>query len=56
MPSRKLNIYLPDAMVGYFDELSAAALAGHELDADDLSAMAERHAMRVVGPVPDGYA
>jgi mannose-6-phosphate isomerase-like protein (cupin superfamily) len=56
MPSRKLNIYLPEAMVGYFDELSDAALSGHELDPDDLSAMAARHAMRVVGPVPDGYA
>jgi mannose-6-phosphate isomerase-like protein (cupin superfamily) len=56
IPSRKLNIYLPDAMVGYFDELSEAALSGHELDPDDLSAIATRHAMRVVGPVPDGYA
>ncbi len=56
MPSRKLNIYLPNAMVGYFDELSAAALSGDELDPDHLSAMADRYSMRVVGPVPDGYA
>jgi hypothetical protein len=55
VPSRKLNIYLPSAMVGYFDELSQAALADEVLDPSSLAAMADRYAMRVVGPVPDGY-
>jgi mannose-6-phosphate isomerase-like protein (cupin superfamily) len=56
VPSRKLNIYLPDAMVGYFDELGGAADSGEVLDPDALAAMASRHGMRVVGPVPDGYS
>ena len=52
-PSRKLNLYTPAAMVGYFDELSGAIARG---DADaDLSGIAERHGMEIVGPVPEGY-
>ena len=52
-PSRKLNLYTPAAMVGYFDELSAAIAKG---DGDaDLSGIAERHGMEIVGPVPEGY-
>ena len=51
--SRKLNLYTPAAMIGYFDELSAALATG---DADaDLAAIAERHGMDIIGPVPDGY-
>jgi mannose-6-phosphate isomerase-like protein (cupin superfamily) len=53
--SRKLNIYLPAAMVGYFEELAAANEAAIALDADALTGMAARHAMRVLGPLPDGY-
>jgi quercetin dioxygenase-like cupin family protein len=53
MPSRKLNLYTPAAMIGYFDELSAA-LARGAADAD-LSAIAERHGMEIIGPVPEGY-
>jgi mannose-6-phosphate isomerase-like protein (cupin superfamily) len=52
-PSRKLNFYFPAAMVRYFDELSAALARG---DAEDpLAAIATRHAMEIVGPVPDTY-
>jgi len=52
-PSRKLNFYFPAAMVGYFDELSAAVARG---DAEDeLAAIATRHAMEIVGPVPESY-
>jgi mannose-6-phosphate isomerase-like protein (cupin superfamily) len=53
-PSRKLNLYTPSAMVGYFDQLSAAIRAG---DADDrqLDEIARRHGMEVTGPVPEGY-
>jgi mannose-6-phosphate isomerase-like protein (cupin superfamily) len=53
--SRKLNLYAPAAMVGYFDELSAATKSGH-LEDDALSAIALRYGMEVRGPVPEGYA
>jgi glyoxylate utilization-related uncharacterized protein len=53
-PSRKLNLYVPAAMVGYFDELSASITAG-ESDAERLDEIARRHAMDVVGPVSEGY-
>ena len=55
VPSRKLNIYTPAAMVGYFDELSAAIARG-EMDDEALGEMARRYGMEVVGPVPEGYA
>jgi mannose-6-phosphate isomerase-like protein (cupin superfamily) len=54
VPSRKLNLYRPAAMVGYFDELSAAITAG-DADPARLDAIASRHGMEVVGPVPEGY-
>jgi len=54
VPSRKLNLYTPAAMVGYFDELSAA-IKGGEADADRLDQIARRHGMQVIGPVPEGY-
>jgi mannose-6-phosphate isomerase-like protein (cupin superfamily) len=54
--SRKLNIYTPAAMVGYFDELARAAQAGTPLDAQELTETASRYSMRVLGPVPEGYA
>jgi mannose-6-phosphate isomerase-like protein (cupin superfamily) len=54
-PSRKLNLYAPAAMIGYFDELSAA-IAGGNADPDALSEIAARYAMEVTGPVPEGYA
>ena len=51
--SRKLNLYTPAAMVGYFDELAAGITAG--MSETDLDAIAERYQMEVVGPVPEGY-
>ncbi len=42
------------AMVGYFDDLSAALAAG-DADPADLGAIAERHSMEIIGPVPEGY-
>lgn len=54
VPSRKLNLYTPAAMVGYFDELSAA-ITGGESDAARLEEIALRYGMDVVGPVPEGY-
>ena len=53
VPSRKLNIYTPAAMVGYFDELSAALATG--VGDEELAAIAERHGMEVIGPIPDEY-
>ncbi len=54
VPSRKLNLYTPAAMVGYFDDLSAA-VAADEVDAGGLDDIARRHGMEVIGPVPEGY-
>jgi mannose-6-phosphate isomerase-like protein (cupin superfamily) len=53
-PSRKLNFYFPAAMIGYFDDLSAAIQCG-EVDASSLEEIARRHSMEVVGPVPESY-
>lgn len=54
VPSRKLNIYTPAAMVGYFDEL-AAAIARDEADDATLGEIATGYGMEVIGPVPEGY-
>lgn len=54
VPSRKLNLYSPAAMVGYFDEL-AAAIAGGGGDPESLDTIARRAGMEIVGPVPEGY-
>lgn len=51
--SRKLNIYTPAGMVGYFHELAAGIAAG--MNEADLDAIAARYQMEVVGPVPEGY-
>ncbi len=53
-PSRKLNLYAPASMVGYFDELSAC-MADGEPDVSTLDEIALRFGMEVVGPVPEGY-
>jgi mannose-6-phosphate isomerase-like protein (cupin superfamily) len=54
VPSRKLNLYAPAAMVGYFDELSVLARAD-DADPTVLDEIARRYRMEVVGPVPQGY-
>jgi mannose-6-phosphate isomerase-like protein (cupin superfamily) len=54
VPSRKLNLYAPAEMIGYFDDLSAAIGSG-EADPVRLDDIARRHGMEVVGPVPEGY-
>jgi mannose-6-phosphate isomerase-like protein (cupin superfamily) len=51
--SRKLNLYTPAGMVGYFDDLAAGIAAG--MDEAALDEIAARFEMDVVGPVPDGY-
>ncbi len=55
VPSRKLNIYAPAAMVGYFDELAEASRRNAPLDADALGDLAGRYRMEVTGDVPQGY-
>lgn len=52
--SRKLNLYVPQAMIGYFDEL-AAAIKANDVDDARLGAIAERYGMEVLGPAPEGY-
>lgn len=54
MPSRKLNLDTPAAMVGYFDELADATRAGPR-SATKLSEIALKYSMEVIGPVPEGY-
>jgi mannose-6-phosphate isomerase-like protein (cupin superfamily) len=51
--SRKLNLYTPAGMVGYFDALAAGI--AERVDEAGLDAIAERYQMEVVGPVPDRY-
>jgi mannose-6-phosphate isomerase-like protein (cupin superfamily) len=51
--SRKLNLYTPAGMIGYFDELAAAIADG--VDETGLDALAEGYQMEIVGPVPEGY-
>jgi mannose-6-phosphate isomerase-like protein (cupin superfamily) len=52
---RKLVLFTPAAMVGYFDELSDATKKG-DVDPAVLSEIADRYSMEVIGPVPEGYA
>jgi mannose-6-phosphate isomerase-like protein (cupin superfamily) len=52
--SRKLNLYLPASMVGYFDDLSDAMRKG-TADEEELAEIASRHSLEVIGPVPEGY-
>jgi quercetin dioxygenase-like cupin family protein len=54
IPSRKLNLYVPAAMVGYFEQLSVAIVDG-VADPQRLDEIAARHGMEVTGPVPEGY-
>ena len=51
--SRKLNLYAPAGMVGYFEELAAGIASG--MSDADLDAIAERYEMSIVGPIPEGY-
>lgn len=54
VPSRKLNLYAPAAMTGYFDDLSAAIKEG-QVEDSALAQIASNHSMEVIGPVPEGY-
>jgi len=52
-PGRKLNLFRPATMVGFF-ELAAAEAAGTATPAL-LDEIATRNQMDVLGPVPDSY-
>lgn len=54
LPSRKLNLYAPATMVGYFDDLSAAIISG-DANPERLDEIARLYGMEVVGPVPEDY-
>jgi len=47
-PSRKLNIYVPAAMTGYFDELADAHRLNTPLAATGLGELADRYGMQVI--------
>lgn len=53
-PGKKLNLFSPGAMVGFFEDLAAAESAGTATP-ELLEAIAASHHMEVVGPVPDTY-
>jgi hypothetical protein len=53
-PGKKLNLFSPAAMVGYFEELASAEAAG-TVTPELLGTVAARHQMDVLGPVPDTY-
>ena len=54
VPSRKLNLYFPAAMVGYFDDLTSA-LRRDDVDESELAEIARAHAMEIVGPPSERY-
>ena len=51
---KKLNLFSPAAMVGFFEELASAEAAGN-VGPELLGAIATRNNMEVVGPVPETY-
>jgi mannose-6-phosphate isomerase-like protein (cupin superfamily) len=53
-PGKKLNLFTPPAMQGFFEELADAEAAG-TVSPEDLDAISGRHHMEVVGPVPGAY-
>ena len=53
-PGRKLNLFAPAGMVGFFEDLAAAEAAGTATP-ELLDEIAARHQMEVLGPVPDTY-
>lgn len=53
-PGQKLNLFAPQAMVGFFRALAAAESSGEVTD-EMLGAIAVENHMEVVGPVPSTY-
>jgi quercetin dioxygenase-like cupin family protein len=53
-PGKKLNLFSPAAMVGFFEDLAEAEASGTATP-QVLSEISERHHMGITGPVPDTY-
>jgi mannose-6-phosphate isomerase-like protein (cupin superfamily) len=53
-PGKKLNIFSPGAMVGFFEELADAETQGTATP-EMLDEISERNAMGILGPVPETY-
>ena len=53
-PGKKLNLFSPHAMVGFFESLAAAEARG-DATPELLDSIAAENAMEVVGPVPETY-
>jgi mannose-6-phosphate isomerase-like protein (cupin superfamily) len=53
-PGKKLNLFSPTAMVGFFEELATSEAAGTATPSE-LDKIAARHHMDVLGPVPETY-
>lgn len=54
VPGRKLNLYSPAAMLGFFEDLAAAEASG-QATPELLDTIAARYNMDMLGPVPDTY-
>jgi len=54
VPGRKLNLYFPASMVGYFDDL-AEALRRDDVTNGELAEIASVHQMDIVGPPSERY-
>jgi mannose-6-phosphate isomerase-like protein (cupin superfamily) len=54
VPSRKLNLYFPASMIGYFDDL-ATALQRDDVSDVELGKIAAAHSMEIVGPPSERY-
>jgi mannose-6-phosphate isomerase-like protein (cupin superfamily) len=53
-PGKKLNLFSPAAMIGFFEELAAAEAAGAATP-ELLDAIAAKYNMQVLGSVPETY-
>jgi quercetin dioxygenase-like cupin family protein len=53
-PGKKLNLFSPAAMVGFFEDL-AEAVAHGAATPDRLAEISEMNHMGILGPVPDTY-
>jgi mannose-6-phosphate isomerase-like protein (cupin superfamily) len=53
-PGKKLNLFSPAAMVGFFEDLAAAEAAG-QATPELLDTIAARNNVDLLGPVPDTY-
>lgn len=54
VPGKKLNLFSPAAVMGFFEELAEAEAAGR-VTPEMLDTIAERNNVEVLGPVPDTY-